>query len=257
MKRLVLLLSLMLALGAEADVLGEFSFEGMLGDRIPVRLKFAVNGDEIAVGEILYLKAKSPAPILVVGKPTVGGWYHLQEYQADGTVTGIMSFRIEGEDTADDARITEGTWTNPRTGRQFPMRNFVTVGSIGDVTEYLAYDDPEDIGLEYAYSVWNQGYETMMGGSVKFRWAGKYRLHFEVSNSPGNIAAGKSEPARPAVLGETTHDFFFYENVNECGYGFSAHFFKRFVVLRTTSGPGTLGCFGSGVAFDGVYIKLL
>lgn len=142
----------MLALGAEADVLGEFSFEGMLGDKIPVRLKFAVNGDEIAVGEILYLKAKSPAPILVVGKPTVGGWYHLQEYQADGTVTGIMSFRIEGE---------------------------------------------------------------------------------------------------------TTHDFFFYENVNECGYGFSAHFFKRFVVLRTTSGPGTLGCFGSGVAFDGVYIKLL
>lgn len=38
----------MLALGAEADVLGEFSFEGMLGDKIPVRLKFAVNGDEIA-----------------------------------------------------------------------------------------------------------------------------------------------------------------------------------------------------------------
>ena len=37
---------------AQADVLGEYSFEGTLGDNIPVVLKFAVDGDEIAVGEI-------------------------------------------------------------------------------------------------------------------------------------------------------------------------------------------------------------
>ena len=94
------------------------------------------------------------------------------------------------------------------------------------------------------------------GGNVKFRGAGKYKLHFEVSNVPGNIAEGRSEPDRPAVLGETTHDYFYYENVNECGYGFSAHFFKKFVVLKTTTGRETLDCFGMGAAFDGVYIKV-
>jgi hypothetical protein len=70
------------------------------------------------------------------------------------------------------------------------------------------------------------------------------------------MAQGSSDSDRPAVLGDHTYDWFVYENVNECGYGFSAHFFKKFVVLKTTTGPDTLGCFGSGVAFDGVYIKV-
>ena len=209
MKKVLLFFSLMLAIAAQADVLGEYSFEGTLGDKIPVRLKFAVNGEEIAVGEIYYPKAKNPAPILVVGSPTNDeGWYYLKEYQSDGTITGTMLFRIVEEEN-EDPYIAEGTWTNP-----------------------------------------------MMGGNVKFRGAGKYKLHFEVSNAPGNIAEGKSAPDRPAVLGEGTHDYFYYENVNECGYGFSAHFFKKFVVLKSTTKHETFGCFGMGVAFDGVYIKV-
>ena len=156
--------------------------------------------------------------------------------------------------------IAEGTWTNPRTEKSLPMKNFSTnddalTGRI-DVTDYLDYEDPQNIGREYAYSIWNPRYGSMMGGNVKFRGAGKYKLHFEVSNAPGNIAEGKSAPERPAVLGEGTHDYFYYENVNECGYGFSAHFFKKFVVLKSTTKYETFGCFGMGVAFDGVYIKV-
>ena len=49
MKKVLLFFSLMLAIAAQADVLGEYSFEGTLGDKIPVRLKFAVNGEEIAL----------------------------------------------------------------------------------------------------------------------------------------------------------------------------------------------------------------
>ena len=37
---------LIVATTAQADVLGEYSFEGTLGDKIPVKLKFCVNGDE-------------------------------------------------------------------------------------------------------------------------------------------------------------------------------------------------------------------
>ena len=260
MKKKLLLFSLVLTLAAHADVLGEYSFEGTLGDKIPVRLKFAVNGDEIAVGEIYYPKAKNPAPILVVGAPTDDdGWYYLKEYQNDGTITGTMLFKIVEKEN-EDPYISEGTWTNPRSEKSLPMKNFRTnddalTGRI-DVTDYLDYEDPQNIGREYAYSIWNPRYSSMMGGYVKFRGAGKYKLHFEVCNSPGNIAEGKSDPDRPAVLGEATHDYFYYENVNECGYGFSAHFFKKFVVLKTTTDGETLGCFGMGVAFDGVYIKV-
>ena len=239
-----------------ADVLGVYSFEGTLGDKIPAKLKFAVNGDEIAVGEIYYPKAKNPAPILVVGAPTEDGWYYLKEYQSDGTITGTMLFKIDGEDTAGGAYISEGTWTNPKTGKSLPMKQFETNEEIINVPDFLDYEDPQNIGREYGYSIWNSGYGAMMGGTVKFRGAGKHKLHFEVNNSPGNIAEGKSAPDRPAVLGDYTYDWFDYKDVNECGYGFSAYFFKKFVVLKTNTGPETLGCFGMGVAFDGVYIKI-
>ena len=109
MKKVLLFFFLMLAIAAQADVLGEYSFEGTLGDKIPVRLKFAVNGEEIAVGEIYYPKAKNPAPILVVGSPTNDeGWYYLKEYQSDGTITGTMLFRIVEEEN-ENPYIAEGT----------------------------------------------------------------------------------------------------------------------------------------------------
>ena len=255
MRKLISLLTfLMLALTAQADVLGEWSFEGTLGDKIPMKLKFAVNGFEIAVGEIYYPKAKIPAPILVVGSMYDNGWFMLKEYQSDGVITGILSFKIEGEDA--DAYISEGTWTNPKTGKKFPLKNFESNGEMVDVPKYFDYEDPQNIGCEYSYSIWNEAYKSMMGGNVKFRGAGKHKLHFEVCNVPNNIAEGKSDPDRPAVLKDYTYDWFEYENVNECGYGFSAHFFKKFVVLKTITNYNTLGCFGMGVAFDGVYIKI-
>ena len=223
MKKAFLLFSLLITLTTHADILGEYSFVGTLGDKIQVELRFAVDGNEIAIGEVYYPKAKNPAPILIVGQPTVDGWYYLREFQSDGTVTGILSFKIEGEDTADGPHISEGTWSNPKTGKELPMKHFELVSTSVDVPKYFDYEDPQNI---------------------------------EVSNCPGNMAEGKSAPDRPAVLGETTHDWFNYENVNDCGYSFSAYFFKKFVVLKTISGPDTVGCFGNGVTFDGVYIKV-
>ena len=256
-KRLMMFMAvLMLAMTAQADVLGEYSFEGTLGDKIPVKLKFCINDDGIAVGEIYYPKAKNPAPILVVGGFITDWGYYLDEYQEDGSITGCMTFRIEGEDDADGPYIEEGTWTNPRTGKGLKMKNMHSNQEMIDVTAYLDYEVPENIGSEYVYSKWNQNYQSMMGGNVKFSPAGEHKLHFEVSNCFQNLAEGKSDPDRPAELGQYTYNNFYYENVNECGYGFSAHFFKKFVVLKSTSGINTLGCFGMGAAFDGVYIKM-
>ncbi len=256
MKKLFsLFVCLFVTMIAYADVLGEFSLEGTLDDKIPVKLKFCVNADEIAVGEIYYPKAKNPAPILVVGSMSEeSGRCSLKEFAPDGTITGVMTFTIGSE--GDDVILTNGIWTNPRTDKSFEMKNFHPNGEFFDVTDYLDYEAPQNNGREYVYSLYNPRYGAMMGGTVKFRGAGKNKLHFEVCNSPGNIAEGKSDPSRPAVLGETTHDYFYYENANECGYGFSAHFFKKFVVLKSVTGPDTYGCFGRGVTFEGVYMKV-
>lgn len=244
---------LMLTVTAQADVLGEYQFEGTLGDKIPVVITFCVNGDEIAVGEIYYPKAKHPAPILIVGSMEEWG-YALNEYQNDGTITGNIFLKIEEDDVG--PYITEGTWTNPKTKKQFQLKNMKCVSTSVNVPKYMDYEDPQNIGREYSFKEWNEGSQDYMGGHITFRGAGKHKLHFEVCNVRHNIAEGRSDPDRPAVLGDYTYNYFNYENVNECGYSFSAHFFKRFVVLKTTSGYESLGCFGAGASFDGVYMKI-
>lgn len=258
MKKWFFLIALLLfTITAQADVVGEYVFEGTLGDKIPVRITFCVNGEYIAVGEIFYPKAKHPAPILLVGGMEDWG-YSLKEYQDDGTVTGLLSLKMQfGEMEEDPAEFLEGVWMNPKTGKKLPLKNMELVSrSVGDVLEFLDYEDPQNIGREYVYQEWNADDQKMMVGRIMFRGAGKNKLHFDISNDRHAVAKGKSAPDRPAILGETTHDYFYYENLNECNYGFGAFFFKRFVVLKTTSAPGTLDCFGKGASFDGVYMKI-
>ena len=237
-----------------ADVLGEYQFEGMLDGRIPVEISFAVNCDEIAVGEILYPEAKHPAPILIVGSMHEWG-YTFSEYQDDGTITGYISLQISEKENS-EPEVTSGTWSNPKTDKQFSFTNMKCVSQSVDVPKFLDYEDPQNIGREYSFRTWSPQYNSYMGGNITFRGAGKHKLHFKVCNAQRNIAEGESEPNRPAELAPYTYDSFTYNNVNECGYGFSAYFFKRFVVLKTITDYNTLGCFGMGASFDGVYIKV-
>ena len=117
----------------------------------------------------------------------------------------------------------------------------------------LTPEDPGNIGKEYSFQEWHLGYESMMGGNITFRAAGKNKVHFECTNVRHNIAEGKSDKGRPAEL---KGNKFEYRHVNECGYGFKATFYQRFVMLETITGNESLECFGAGAAFDGVYIKV-
>ena len=72
------------------------------------------------------------------------------------------------------------------------------------------------------------------------------------ARSPRNIAEGKSEKGRPAVL---NGNYFVYNDVNECGYGFEVYFYPQFMVARNTTDFETFGCFGMGATLGGVYIK--
>ena len=105
--------------------------------------------------------------------------------------------RYEGEWDSEEEfaeHIVEGMWINPRTGKELRMTKMYADNEFVDVPKYLDYEDPQNIGREYAYKIWNENYKSMMGGSVEFKAAGKYKLHFKVSNCPQNIAEGESAP---------------------------------------------------------------
>jgi hypothetical protein len=259
MKKLLLsLMALMLALQAKAQYEEPpYYFKGMLNGKIEVEIAFEIGPHGITAGYIYYPKAKTPAPILIVGSYMPDddpyNMVYLREFQADGTVTGILQLRyseVEG-----DYEFVSGQWTNPKTLKDMPFSRMASQfrKPAWYPSSPLTPEDPGNIGREYSYTFWNSNYKAMMGGNITFRAAAKNKLHFAATNCPQNIAEGDSDPDRPAVL---KGNEFEYSNVNECHYGFRATFFPLFVVLETTEGTDELHkCFGLGATFDGIYIK--
>lgn len=233
-----------------------YRFDAKLDGRISVNIVFQRTDDDIVAGYIYYPKAKTPAPILIVGSVTQYGdklYYHLDEYQSDGIITGSIS--LQTPVTCDYFSEMEGTWTNPKTLKEMKMTDLHFSQEMPKwfTKSLLTPEDPGNIGCEYSFRQWNEGYQDLIGGHIAFRGAGKNKVHFECGNIRHNIAEGRSDEDRPAVLKGNVFD---YQEVNECGYGFRATFYPRFVVLKTTTDYNTLDCFGAGAAFDGVYIKV-
>ena len=231
-------------------------YDAKLDGRIPVIIAFQKNEAGTAAGYIYYPKTKNPVPILIVGSAIQYNGkdiYNFSEFQPDGKVSGFISLEHSGDGRWDDK--VEGTWTNPKTEKQMKLTDvwFKRESTKWFTHSLLTPEDPGNIGREYSFQQWRQGYDDYMGGHITFRAAGKNKVHFECANVVRNIAEGKSEEGRPAVL---NGNVFEYRDVNECGYGFKATFYPKFVVLRSITEGETLNCFGAFSAFDGIYIKV-
>lgn len=232
----------------------EYHFEGTLGKSIPISLTITVNENDIVVGEIVYTKQKSPKPILLVGEIDDDGKYYVREYLKN-TITGYMCFIIEDKDTTDGPYITQGIWVDPKTCKNYAMKNMVSTPYDEGYDKFYQYAEPQDIVGDYYYMEWHNTMEDYVGGAAIFTKAGKNKVHFDivVTTLGMTMATGKSSPNRPAVLLPDSYNHFVYKNVEDCGYSFEAFFYKDFVVLRTTS--YTEQCFGFGASFDGVFIR--
>ena len=245
----------------------ELNFDGMLNyplqrydakldGKILVIIAFQRNETGTVAGYIYYPRAKSPAPILIAGSfNQYNGidYYSLSEYQPDGKVSGTITLQHSMNGGWDDK--VEGTWTNPKTEKQMKITDvwFKRECPKWFTKSLLTPEDPGNIGREYSFQQWRQGYDEYLGGHITFRAAGKNKVHFECANVVRNIAEGRSDDNRPAVLEGNTFE---YRDVNECGYGFRATFYSKFVVLNSITEGETLDCFGAWSSFDGIYIKV-
>ena len=251
MKKIFLmgLIGLMGLMGnVRADVLGDFHFEGTLGDKIGVSIEFAVNADYVAVGEIVYTNHKKPIHLLIVGTWT-GDEYLLNEYKPDGTVTGCLRMKID-DTTYNEPILTEGSWSNPKNGQVYEMKNMEYIGTSSN--SFWDYGTQETIEGDYYFHQWDTASNSMVIGSASFRWAGDHKLNFEILNDL-EVGYIDNTPGRPAELRPYTYNDFVYE---KCSYVFEAHFFKNFVVLITASEPGNNMCGDKNLKIDGVYFKM-
>lgn len=231
-------------------------YDAKLDGRISVIIVFQRNEAGTVAGYIYYPNAKNPAPIMIVGSITQYNGkdiYGLTEFQPDGKASGFITLEQTTNGSWDDK--VEGTWTNPKTEKQMKITDvfFLRECPKWFTKSLLTPEDPGNIGREYSFQQWRQGYDEYLGGHISFRAAGKNKVHFECSNVVRNIAEGRSEEGRPAELHGNTFE---YRDVNECGYGFKATFYPKFVVLRSVTDGETLECFGAWSSFDGIYIKV-
>ena len=227
-------------------IVERYAFQGTLDGKTAVRLAWEVNADGVAAGHIYYPNAKNPAPIMIIGSKRSDHYFILNEYQNDGEITGYLALKIN------NGKLS-GEWNNPRTEKELHFTNMRSMAFPKGYGGLLVPENPGNLGHYYCYQEYHTGMKELMGGNVKLIAAGKNRVHFEVSNVFGNIAEGKSEKGRPAVL---KGNKFTYNHVNECDYGFKATFFTKFTVLESTTGYETRSCFGANIAFDAVYIKV-
>ena len=233
-----------------------YRLNAKLDGRISVIIAFQVTDGNLVAGYIYYPKAKTPAPIMLLGNvyhKDDGDYYYLSEYQSDGIVTGEVMLKHQVVDGWDNK--IEGAWTNPQTLKEMKLTDISFSREMPKwfTKSLLAPEDPGNIGREYSFRKWHLGAEEYMGGHITFRAAGKNKVHFECVNAAHGIAEGSSEANRPAVL---HGNWFEYHDVNECNYSFYAAFFPRFVVLVNTTDNSTLECFGAGASFEGIYIKV-
>lgn len=252
MGKLVLSMALCMLMLSGLQAQTVYRYDAKLDGRIPVTIALQEDNWTHVAGYIYYPKAKNPAPIMVIGSvmhyPDNEADYYLNEYQSDGTITGTISIqREEGK--------LRGTWTNPKTQKEMTLTGLTVSRQQPEwfTESLLAPESPDSIGHEYSFERWSPKYGGNMGGTISFRAAGKNKVHFECMNACNNIAEGKSEDGRPAVL---EGNKFEYREVNECHYAFRATFFRRFVVLESISGGESASCFGMNASFDGVYIKI-
>jgi len=232
-----------------------YRIDAKFDGRFPVTIVYQTDYDIVA-GYIYYPKAKNPAPIMIAG--TIGHYEDndfmlLSEYQSDGIITGNLYVTFKGHQ--ENFEGVEGKWSNPKTDQSMTITDISYSREMPHwfTESLLKPEDPGNVGKRYSFQEWNMHAQSMMGGHVTFRAAGKNKVHFEVCNAHRHIAEGASAKGRPAVLHGNTFE---YREVNDCHYGFMATFFPRFVVLQTITDTPTDGCFGMGASFDGVYIKV-
>ncbi|MBP5498223.1 MAG: hypothetical protein J6X81_02490 [Muribaculaceae bacterium] len=254
MKRLFLIAVIvaMICPALRADVLGEFHFEGRLDNRIPISLTFCVNGSYVVVGEITYTHVNS-TPILLVGDTDVNlESFSLREFLPDGTVTGMLSFKIDLETGEDYPVLYDGIWTNPRTGQTFKI-NVEDAACHADFSQFYDYASESDIKGEYAYKIWDKNLNRMVTNTATFSESVNHAVAFSFRCHEFGDVSLATKPDAPVQLIPMTYDSFYKKDFDETGLGVEAQFYKKFVVVRTARNGEDVKCFAGSV--DGVYFK--
>lgn len=230
-----------------------YTWLGSLGEDIPVFLQFQVSGESfgnkghLVVGSLRYLKNRQGTSIPLIGTYSQSGNLRLNEYSAEGEVTGIITGHLQGF-------LFKGDWDQPYQDKNFSMKlYYLGLHRPAESMDTL----PGDIFGAYHYNYSEQGPQ----GDVVLEKINEKQAElsmFGVTSAPSRNMADGADKTR-IDLPQSTH---FTYNIS---YDEEAcptckvelYFFKHFLyVIYPEEENVCKGFFGHNATLEGIYYKV-
>ncbi|KFF26773.1 hypothetical protein [Chryseobacterium vrystaatense] len=216
-----------------------YSFSGLLDKKIPVELTISVSNN-VVLGNIKYVKTKEKKPIKIIGKLDSGNHYHLEEFEKDGNISGIIDAVLK------NGKL-EGAWNSTKSDAVYPMVLDVQ-SKVNPKPEVFSPASSDRFEGTYTYQYGEDGYQ----GSITIKKIKDQMYSYDigsVTRAPGrNIADASGE-----VM--IKNNQFTIEINTSCA--FLVTFYNGFLTITPVSSEKVSGCeFGLNATLRGTFLKV-
>jgi hypothetical protein len=214
-----------------------YSFSGLIDQKIPVELTVSVSKD-VVLGNIRYVKTKEKKPIKIIGTLDSGNHYHLEEFEYDGNISGIIDAVLK------NGKL-EGTWSSTKSDTVYPMALDVQT-KVNPKPEIFSPSDHFEGTYTYQYG--EDGYQ----GSITIKKIKGQMYSYDigsVTRAPGrNIADASGE-----VM--IKNNQFTIEINKSCS--FLATFYNGLLSITPVPSDQSRDCeFGLNATLEGTFLKV-
>lgn len=216
-----------------------YSLSGLIDQKIPVELTVSVSKN-VVLGNIRYVKTKEKKPIKIIGTLDSGTHYHLEEFEKDGNISGIIDVVLK------NGKL-EGTWSSTKSDAVYPMALDVQT-KINPKPEIFSPVLADHFEGTYTYQYGEDGYQ----GSIAIKKIKGQMYSYDigsVTRAPGrNIADASGE-----VM--IKNNQFTIEINNSCS--FLATFYNGFLSITSVPSEQSRDCeFGLNATLEGTFLKV-
>ena len=216
----------------------QFIWTGTINKKIPILLHYTRYTNFVA-GEVVYLNTKDRKPIRVLGRIDEDSSYRIQEFQPDGSITGIFQGR-PGKSL---------TWfaPNPKGIKELPVE--LTAKDTA-ITPMDIRADLNDIYGNYVYSYKNIG----AAGGFDFTRIGADKASFAINTVTSGPAFNVADVPMDTISFSNS-DHFEYTIPESDSCSFKVSFYKGFAIIDYTNGYCN-GQFGNNATIDAIFLKV-
>ncbi|PQA97171.1 hypothetical protein B0A69_03800 [Chryseobacterium shigense] len=216
-----------------------YSFSGLINQKIPVELTMSASKN-VVLGNIRYVKTKEKKPIKIIGTLDSGNHYHLEEFESDGNISGIIDAELKNGKLA-------GSWSSTKSDAVYPITLDIQTKVHPEHVMFSPVPSDRFEGT-YTYQYGENGYQ----GSITIKKIKDQMYSYDigsVTRAPGRNIADASGEVR------IKNNQFTIEINKSCS--FLATFYNGFLSITPVPSEQSRDCeFGLNATLEGTFLKV-